>query len=691
MGTPHITLASMSRLPHAQRLAEWLLLCFTAFTILWRGGKSVDATWLLGIVAIAIVFLPLWQPVLRRLGIQDGDSRTPSMTVPFGIWGPLLFFVAWSVLSYALSATRTYGLDELIRDASCVLLFLWIVRRAGNQRMSALFEGFLWAVTIAGCAAALFGLAVYVFQPVNRFTGTFLDWRFHTDYWPNAWAEFVLLAWPMPALLASRNVTPLRRGICTLVTGFLIGSLLLSYSRGGFIAFAGQLALLLLLWAALVLRDVRVAKAAAQRWRQVSAAGAVAILVALAFFGGANLLRSQRYDVESVNDKVTFRAAEGTSSIDERRQFWDQALALSFERPLTGYGPYSFRFTQPHLMEHVLATSDHPHNVFLKFAAERGWPAAIAFSFFLLYLVGFSLRHLFLDRKNEWTLGKDARTIALLIAVLGVLAHNLIDYNLQFVGIALPLWIAFALLAVHLAEKRPVSRASFMHWRIAKNLGRIESAVMIGLFVVVLWEGAFLVASSLGRRAEARGDTRTALVWYERSRWEWFSRDLLLAHTRLLQQGGLLDEADRILARAIGENSVDARAWRMRSELAMRRGELDLALRYAEHAYELGRYTDPGILRVLLTAGVAADREERLRDRKEEFDALFEAYAEAVARNTHHIALGGAVEELQRTAVDLAELFPEDASRYGELARAAMSHAELERATFAARPAGLLW
>ncbi len=681
----------MSRLPHAQRLAEWLLLFFVAFTILWRGGKSVDATWLLGIVAIAVLFLPLWQPMLHRLGVQNGDSRAPSMTVPLWMWGSLLLFIACSVLSYVLSSTRTYGLDELIRDASCILLFLWIVRRAGNQRMSSLFEGFLWAVTIAGCIAALFGLAVYVFQPVNRFTGSFLDWRFHTDYWPNAWAEFVLLAWPMPALLATRKVTSFQRWICTLVTGFLIGSLLLSYSRGGFIAFTGQLVLLFVFWAALVLRDVRVAKAAVQRWRQVMAAGAAAIVLALAFFGGANVLRSQRYDVESINDKVTFQAAEGTSSIDERRQFWDQAIALSVERPLLGYGPYSFRFTQPHLMEHVLATSDHPHNVFLKIAAERGWPAVVAFTFFLLYVVGFSIRHLFLDRKNEWTLGRDARTIALLIAVLGVLAHNLIDYNLQFVGIALPLWIAFALLAVHLAEKRPVSRASFSHWRVARNLGRIESVVLLALFAVVAWEGSFLVVSSLGRRAEARGDTRAALVWYERSRWEWFSRDLLLAHGQLLQQGGLLDEAERVLMKAIGENPVDARAWRMRAELAMRRGELDLALRYAEHAYELGRYTDIGILRVLLAAAVAADQEETLHSRKNEFDALFTDYAQAIQRNTHHIALGGSVEELRRVAGDLSKLFPEHAGRYQELARTAVAHAELERATFAARPAGLLW
>lgn len=680
----------MSRLPNAQRIAEWILLAFVAVSVLWRGGKSVDATWMLGIVALMIVFVVLWYPLLRLLGFPKSDTRV-QMGVPLAAWGILLFFLGWSAIGFLFSSTRTYGLDELLRDASCVLLFFWIVRRAGNTRTSSLLEGFLWTITIVGGVAALFGFAVYVFQPVNRFVGTFLDWRFHTDYWPNAWAEFVLIAWPMAALLATRTAKAFPKALCTFVTGLLIGSLLLSYSRGGFIAFVGQIVCLAGFWGALVLRDVRVTKAARERWKPALGAAGVTLVVAFAFAGSANVLRAMRYDVQSVEDKIAFESAEGTSSIDERAQFWNQALALSFERPLFGYGPYSFRFAQPHLMEHVLATSDHPHNVVLKYAAERGWPAALAFLAFLGYVVGLSLRHLFLDRKVDWSLGADARTIALLVGVLGVLAHNLIDYNLQFVGIALPLWTALALLSTHLAQKRPVSRASFSHWRVSRAFSRVEAGAVALLLVAVLWEGSFLVVSSLGRRAEAAGDPREALAWYERASYEWFSRDLLLARARLLEEQGLLDEADAVLEKSIRENGVDARAWRIRAELALRRREPELAYRYASHAYQLGRYTDTGIVRVLIETGDAAGKDGELRARKQEFDALFTAYATAISRNTHFIALGGSVEELLRIAESLGRLFPNDAPRYADIAKDAAEHAASERATYAARPAGLLW
>lgn len=676
----------MSRL-HAQRLAEWFLLLFVAGSILWRGGKSVDATWALGIVTIAVLVASARLPFLR----STPGAKTQPMTVPLPLWGVLLFFVAWSAFSFLASSTRTYGLDEIVRDASCVLLFLWIVRRAGNQRTSVLFDGFLWVVTAAGAVAVLFGLAVYVFQPVNRFVGTFLDWRFHTDYWPNAWAQFSLLAWPLAALLAGRAKTAFNRWACACAAGLFVGSLLLSYSRGGIIAFAGQAALLTAFWGYLALRDVRVTKAASKGWKQAVVTAAAGFAVALVLFGTANALRSQRYDVQSVGDKVAFRAAEGTSSIDERAQFFGQALELSFERPLLGYGPYSFRFAQPHLMADVFATSDHPHNVFLKYAAERGWPATIAFVAFLAYVVGLSLRHLFLDRKTDWSIGNDAGTIALLVATLGVLAHNLIDYNLQFVGIALPWWIALALLSVHLAEKRPVSRASFSHWRLSRALSRVEGVTAVVLLAIVLWEGSFLVISSLGRGAEARGEGREALAWYERATPEWFSRDLLLARARLLEQEGLLDEADAALEDALKENAIDPRAWRIRAELSLRRDQPVLALQYAEHAYRLGRYTDLGILRILLDASVAAGKEEALKARKQEFDALFTAYADAINANVHFIALGGSVEELDRVSVLMARLFPTDKERYERIAAEAMEHAEVERASFAARPAGLLW
>src|SRR5205085_2079694 len=101
-------------------------------------------------------------------------------------------------------------------------------------------------VSISAIIAAVVGVSVYIFQPVDRFVGTFFDFRFQTDYWPNAWAEFLLLAWPLLLLWLQpwrKKLRPLR----LVLFGFVFGTLFLSYSRGAFLTFIGQLALLGLL------------------------------------------------------------------------------------------------------------------------------------------------------------------------------------------------------------------------------------------------------------------------------------------------------------------------------------------------------------------------------------------------------------------------------------------------------------
>lgn len=648
-------------------------------------------TWMLGISTLIVLCSAILSHLARFAGLETKEQASHSLTVPLHMWGVLLFFLMWSGVSFLTSSTRTYGLDELLRDTSCVLLFYWIVRHAGSYRKSSFTDGFLHAITYAGAIAVMFGLAVYIFQPVNRFTGTFLDWRFHTDYWPNAWAQFVILAWPIVALLAMRVGTRLQRSLYTCIVGLLIGSLLLSYSRGALIAFAGQLVCLAVFVTYLLVRDVRVAERVRTQWKTLCWMVGGVTLVAVVLFYGANVLRSDRYDVQSVADKIAFRAAEGTSSINERSQFWHQALTLSLERPFVGFGPYSFRFAQPHLMTDVYATSDHPHNVFLKLAAERGWPAALSFCLFLILVLASAIRQLLAHRSHERSIGIDAQTIAFLLVILGVVAHNLIDYNLQFVGIAVPFWIVLALLALQCAHARPVSRASYVHWRISRSFLRIERTIIVLFLVVLVYEGSFLVSSSMGRRAQAAGDAQAAISWYQRSSPEWFSRDLLLAYATLLEQQGLLDAADTVLASSVKENSVDARVWRLRAELSLRRNEPAMALRYARHAYELGRYTDLGMLRVLIDAGLASGEKEELKSRKLEFDGLFTAFGNAVSVNTHFIALGGTPEELQQIAKQLGQLFPNDAERYIGIAADALAHATLERASYAARPAGLLW
>ena len=646
-----------------------IVLFFVAFAVLWKGGKSLETTWLLVPLAWLAAFTAL--------------RRKPQRDVPLWLWAIGIMFILWTALSYLKSQTSNYGLDEVLRDSSLLLLFFWAARHGPRENKIFFDERLLRTLAYVTIAACVIGLLVYVLQPVNRMVGPFFDFRFHTDYWPNAWAEFLLLGWPAVFFWSQRlklSWVPQDWQLSLPRTLFLslpIASLLLTYSRGAIIAFAGQIILFALL-------RLRVGWRPRLKNTVLREAGLLLLLIVL-FFGAANLLRSQLHEVESVADKITFSADEGTSSVSERQQFWVQSLQLAQEKPLFGWGPYSFRFVQPRLQTGVLATSDHPHNVFLKLLMERGVPAALLWIFFIGAIMGW-----YLVTSSTRTSGKDevtrdeAQTSSrvAVIAVAGVLAHNSIDYNLQFVGIALPFWLLLGVLA---SDMRPIA-----HHVPARLQFGFEALVASVLLLVVIIEGGYLVTSSLGRHAEARGDAETALAWYDRSRNERFSRDMQLSRAQLLLAAGKQPEALAAVDLYLDQNEADGRVWKLLGEVCLAGRDYACALDAYEKAYEINRYNDMSVtlanIELFEKLGIT-----ETEARKPEYDALLRAFGEAIEHNRHFIALSPNAEAAISMSQKLAELFPEEEPRYILVGASVQRAAERERAKFAARRPGFLW
>ena len=670
-----------------EKFRAWAVLVFLGSAILWKGGKSLEATWILTGIAGLVV---LWEAVSKREAV-GGKQEAPLI-----LWVPLMLFVLLTAVSYAASATRNYGLDEVLQTGALALLFLWVLRHCADERAGGAFgDRLVKTVAVATLAASGVGALVYVFQPVPRFVGTFFDPRFHTDYWPNAWAAYLLLAWPFVLFWAFRDFTYRSGSACGrielivrgAVVGLVAGALFLSYSRGGLIAFALQL----LAWAGVIVRRDR---GSATALRRAAKAAALAAAVAVIAFVSVNLVRSQYYGVQDVSEKVTFTAPERASSVSERAQFWTQALRLSRENPLLGWGPYSFRFVQPRLQGGVLATSDHPHNIFLKYLMERGLPAATLFAFLVIVILLPSGRSLFAGRADPPESPFALRTVAF-ISLLGMLLHSMIDFNAQFVSVAALFWVLLAVLASALAEISP-PRVPFRVARIT------ESALAILLLAVAFREGGFLVVSSLGRHAEARGDRERALVWYGRAAGEFFSRDLALSEARLLADAAgdapsaarsqeLLARAQQALDAYGAENAEDARVWKLRGDVALRAQELPVALVAYGKAYAIGKWNDLSAANGLIATYEAMGAAKAIDARRREFDALLDAYAEAIERNVHFIALGPNAPEFVTLANALARLYPDDAPRYQVMAARADYKARTERQRTLSRPPGFLW
>src|SRR3989344_5092145 len=307
------------RIRHIERFCERAILIFLACAILWKGGKTLESTWLLlgiGSLCAASVFL-------GRLVSKERQTRLSPLIAA------LLMLLVWTATSLLTSSTQNYGLDELLQMGGLIFVFLWIILREDSiQNAAARYrilryrfeEQFFLLLTFIAVLSCGIGVLVYALQPVNRFVGTFFDPRFHTDYWPNAFAEFLLLAWPITLLVTGnalqRGTLPLLRyGLKIFLLRFLpIGlfsaCLLLSYSRGAIIAFLGQIALLPLL--------LLVRKAAGSTIVQPLRRIAAALIIGFVVFVGTNELRSFLYPVQPALEKALFQSAEGRSSVDER-------------------------------------------------------------------------------------------------------------------------------------------------------------------------------------------------------------------------------------------------------------------------------------------------------------------------------------------------------------------------------------
>lgn len=592
-------------------IADLLVVILLVLAFVLRAGKGIELSFAFACVAGLVGFLS-----------YRGQDEQRAVS-PWILWS-LLLFLGWSVLSLGFSQVRTYGLDEVLRDGAGAVLFLWMAQgMLREHRTEVLFRLLTWLT----CIACFVGLFVYVLQPVNRFVGVFFHVFDARDYWPNAWAEFLLLAWPL-VLWTVRSYEWKKRAF---VCGILLAALLLSFSRGATLVLFVQLIALFSLWGMPLLKNGALGDLLRDARKTIAVQTVTILCIAGILFTGANLLRSQFFPVESLAAKATLTASEGTQTVDERSQFWTQAFVLSLQHPFIGWGPYSFRFVQPTLQQQILATSDHPHNIVLKDAMERGWPAAI---FFLVFLFAVLLPAKLRLLKQS---GQLHMQLFAFVAVVGVVLHNLIDYNLQFVLISLPFWLLLGSLVVDRKAKSAVTP------RVQRGTVLLVASVLL---LVTILEGRMQALIVL------TGDAPGSI----------FSRDTYMHRAEVLLKNGELSRALDVVRLWQKESPADTRAWNALAAIAMDASHSDEAMTAYANAWRLNPWNDLtaqiGLLRIL-QARHATDELERM---KPLYGNTFDSFALAAEKNTHFVALSPLVDQLLTLGSLLQKVYPDQSS-----------------------------
>jgi O-antigen ligase len=224
-------------------------------------------------------------------------------------------------------------------------------------------------------------------------------------------------------------------------------------------------------------------------------------------------------------------------NLNSRWTWWEEAWALFTDDPVGGTGAGSFAVARrPIRINTTFATE--PHNLALQFLADTGLVGFLLFAGFV------GTAAVAVVRAVQRAAGVDTAAVsALALALLAYLLHALIDYDWDFLALTAPVMVV---LGVLLAAGRPAGRPGRAPlWAIGAILVAVVSLFSLAapwlatrsvddVFAAIDRDDpdAALDAAARARTLnplsidpllatakaeEARGDRRSALVWYVRA------------------------------------------------------------------------------------------------------------------------------------------------------------------------------
>jgi len=352
------------------------------------------------------------------------------------LWPPPVAHPAWSAIERSaapMSASPGLSIDAAMLLASYGAIFLYAYWAAEDLRAA---RQILAGVAAACAGSALLGLLQFAgwdmawletpgaaFQ--GRLSGPFVS--------PNIFASYLSLGFIILlgfiAFSAGRNAAAARgrflwlRALDTffkhhamLAAGAMIiaSALLLTASRGGFIATAVGTAMLAALFAA------------SARPRARHSLTALMTAAALAGFMAASSFRNlgERF------------APSSASALSARPEIWRVTTAMIEERPLFGHGAGAFQDAQPAYQKAAFADMAEPflyaHNVYLETVSDLGVPVAMALFAAVGLMAGHCLLGVFERRSRH---RRFPAVAAAATAALG--AHGLVDNPFAAPAVAL--------------------------------------------------------------------------------------------------------------------------------------------------------------------------------------------------------------------------------------------------------------
>ncbi len=368
--------------------------------------------------------------------LRQGELRI----VGSPLYRPMIAF-AGLVLVQFISKQTANGVETvsegLLYVAYGLLCFLTIqTLRRTNQLRTLAFSTCIFSATLA-----IFAL-VQGLGPNGKLywlrTPRFGGWIYGPYVNHNHYAGLMELLVPIPiAVCLSRHVTRRNRILAASVAAIVGSTILLSGSRGGMVAFAGQMVVLILF------RGQRPHGQRKLKWTVVAIAA-----IAFAVWAGGRDLANR---ITTIPGEAKTELSGGTRIRIDR-----DALRMIARKPILGWGLGTFGDIYPQFRTFPTdLVIDKAHNDYVQLLVEMG---VLGFVVMLWFLV---LTYRAAIRKLENAGGHASRELALaaIVGVTGILIHSFFDFNLQIPANAAWFYVLCAVAVMELDSTHDHRRA----------------------------------------------------------------------------------------------------------------------------------------------------------------------------------------------------------------------------------------
>ncbi len=399
---PVATPVQDSRIP----LLDAIVLYGTASALMFGplafGAVEAWATFALQLLAVALVLLwSIRQVSAARLEITWNPLFAPMLALGVVIAAQLLLGTS----AYRYSTTSS-GLLYVTYGIFAFLTIQTLQRTAQVKTLA-------WMFSVYGAAVALFALVqslssngklYWVRSPRSG------GWIYGPYVNHNHYAGFMEMLFPVALVISlSRSVGRKIRWTAGSAAVLMAGTIFLSGSRGGMIAFVAQMALLTLI--ARVQKNRRAALAASLV--------IISIAALILWIGGQEL-----------TTRITSIHSEAKTELDTgvRMRIDRDGLRMFSERPVLGWGLGNFPVVYPQFRSFFTDKFvNRAHNDYLQLLTETGLAGFGTMVWFLIVVYRRAIKKL-----ENWHADMNgAVALAMLLSCTGILVHSFLDSNLQ--------------------------------------------------------------------------------------------------------------------------------------------------------------------------------------------------------------------------------------------------------------------